>query len=252
MTKWYKTMFEAKLAEFWLRLSDLRKEQTVEHVAFLKEALPKKGLTLDHCCGPGRLCIALAQDRPVVGFDLSRELLREAKKRGKNAKAKNLSLVRADMRHLPLKPKVFDGVINMWTSFGFFSEPENQLVLEEIARVMRDQGVFVMEIANPEALIRVYQEKDWSEVEQFFMLEQRNWDWETKRMKCRWVYIDKARGKTYETHFDHRLYSYTELQRMFEMCGLKTTNVYASFSKEKFDVTRSTRMVLVAKKQTVA
>lgn len=252
MTKWYKTMFEAKLAEFWLRLSDLRKEETAKHVGFLKETLPKKGLTLDHCCGPGRLCIALAQDRPVVGFDLSRELLREAKKRGKTAKAMNLSLVRADMRHLPLKPKVFSGVINMWTSFGFFSEPENQRVLKEMASVMKAKGVFVLEIANPEALIRVYQEKDWSETEQFFMLEQRNWDWETKRMKCRWVYIDKANGKTYETNFDHRLYSYTELQHMFETYGLKTTNLYGSFSKEKVDATRSTRMLLVAEKQTAA
>jgi len=64
------------------------------------------------------------------------------------------------MRHLPLRPDIFDGVINVWTSFGYFSEQENELVLNEILRVLRAEGIFVMDIINPEALIRTYQEKD--------------------------------------------------------------------------------------------
>jgi len=146
----------------------------------LKEVLPT-GLTLDHCCGPGRLSIALSEDRATVGLDLSRELLNEARKRAKDASSRNLSLIRGDMRYLPFRPDVFDSVINVWTSFGYFSEQENELVLNEISRVMRTAGIFVMDIVNPEALIRRYQERDWSEEERLFLLEQRNWEWETKR-----------------------------------------------------------------------
>jgi len=247
MSKWYKSMFEAKLANWWIRLSDMRKEQTEQQAAFLKETLPK-GLTLDHCCGPGRLSIALSEDRPVVGLDLSRELLNEAKRRGRNASATNLNLVRADMRHLPFRPTVFDSVINVWTSFGYFSEPENEFVLNEIGRIMRADAVFVMDIANPENLIRRYQERDWSEADQFFLLEQRSWEWETKRLKCRWIYVDKASGESTETSFDHRLYSFNELQRMFEAYGLKITTVYGSFAKEKFDPSNSVRIIIGAKK----
>lgn len=247
MSKWYKNMFEARLANYWIRLSDLRKEQTEEQVAFLKNKLPI-GFTLDHCCGPGRLTVALSQDRPVVGLDLSRELLNEARKRGKNADAKNLYLIRGDMRHLPFKPDVFDSVLNVWTSFGYFSEQENELVLNEIGRIMRAEGMFVMDIVNPEALIRRYQEKDWSEEEQFFMLEQRNWEWETKRLKCRWIYINKVSGEVNEISFDHRLYSLSELQRMHEARGLKVTDVFGSFTKDKFDSSKSVRIVIVARK----
>jgi len=246
MSKWYKSMFEAKLAKYWISLSDLRKEQTEQQVAFLKDIVPK-GLTLDHCCGPGRLSIALSEDRSVVGLDLSRELLNEARERGKNANAKNLSLIRGDMRHLPFRPDVFDSVFNIWTSFGYFSDIENELVLNEILRVLRAKG-FVMDIINPEALIRTYQEKEWSEVEQFFLLEQRNWEWETKRMKCRWIYIDKASRELNEISFDHRLYSFSELQRMYEARGLKITDVYGSFAKEKFDSSKSERIIIVARK----
>jgi len=247
MNKWYKRMFEARLAKYWILLSDLRKERTEGQVAFLKDVLPI-GLTLDHCCGFGRLSIALSEDRSAVGSDLSRELLNEARKRGKNAGAKNLYLIRSDMRHLPFKPNIFDNVINMWTSFGYFSEPENELVLNEISRVMKAKGIFVMDIVNPENLIRMYQEKDWSEEESFFLLEQRNWEWETKRLKCRWIYIDKESGELSEISFDHRLYSFTELQHMFEARGLKITDVYGSFAKEKFDSNKSVRIIIVARK----
>jgi len=247
MSQWYKSMFEAKLAKYWILLSDLRKEETEQQIAFLKDTLPQ-GLTLDHCCGPGRLSIALSKDRSVVGLDLSRDLLNEAKKRGKNAKAKNFYLIRSDMRHLPFKPEVFDSVINFWTSFGYFSEQENELVINEIAQVMRVKGTFLIHIANPETLIKVYQEKDWSEQEQFFLLEQRNWDWENKRMKCRWIYVDKASGEIKETSFDHRLYSFSELRRLFEAQGLKITDVYGSFTKEKFDASNTLRIIMVTQK----
>jgi len=247
MSQWYKSMFEEKLAKYWILLSNLRKEETEQQIAFLKDTLPK-GITLDHCCGPGRLSIALSKDRSVVGLDLSRDLLNEAKKRGKNAKAKNLYLIRSDMRHLPFRPEVFDSVINFWTSFGFFSEQENELVLNEIAQVMKAKGIFLIHIANPENLIRIYQEKDWSEQEQFFLLEQRNWEWETKRMKCRWIYVDKASGKINETSFDHRLYSFSELRRLFEARGLRIRDAYGSFTKEKFDASNSLRIIMLAQK----
>jgi len=248
MSKWYKGMFEAKLAKYWTLLSDQAKEQTKQQAAFLEEVLPKGGLILDHCCGPGRLSITISKDRPVVGLDLSTELLREARKRGRNASVKNLNLIQSDMRYLPFRPGVFDSIINFWTSFGYFSEQENELVLNQILRVMKTNGTFIMDIVNPESLIRRYQEKDWSESESFFLLEQRNWEWETKRMRCRWIYIDKMNGEVNEVNFDHRLYSFNELKRMFEARGLKITDVYGSFTKEKFDSNNSTRIILVARK----
>ena len=152
------------------------------------------------------------------------------------------------MRHLPFQSNFFENVVNFWTSFGYFSEKENKLVLDEIARVLRTNGIFVMDIANPEGLIREYREKDWSEEEQFFLLEQRNWDWESKRMRCRWIYIDKASGEISEIGFDHRLYSFNELRRLYEADGLKVTDAYASFGREKFDPTRGTRMIIIARK----
>jgi len=246
MSKWYKSMFEAKLAKYWISLSDLRREQTEQQIAFLKSILPK-GLTLDHCCGPGRLSIPLSEDRFVVGLDLSKELLDAVRKRGKKNNA-NLHLIGSDMRFLPFRTDVFESVFNVWTSFGYFSEEKNELVLNEIVRVTKPNGIFLMDIANPENLIRRFQEKDWSEEEHIFLLEQRNWEWETKRMKARWIYIDKSSGEFHEISFDHRLYSLSELKRMYAAHGLKITDVYGSLTKEKFDSNMSVRIIIVARK----
>jgi ubiquinone/menaquinone biosynthesis C-methylase UbiE len=247
MSKWYKRMFEAKLGEHWIQLSDLRKEQTEQHIAFLRDTLPT-GLTLDHCCGPGRLSIPLSKDRSVVGLDLSRELLNRTKSRIDGIGAENLNLIRGDMRYLPFRSDLFDSAFNVWTSFGFFSEEENELVLNEIVRVTGVRGVFVMDIANPEFLIRKFQEKDWSEEKEFFLLEQRSCDWKTRRFWARWIFIDKSSGQVSEIDFDHRLYSFNELKCMFEERGLKITDVYGSFTKEEFDSGKSVRIIIVARK----
>ncbi len=143
---------------------------------------------------------------------------------------------------------MFENVFNFWTSFGYFSEIENKLVLHEIARVLRTSGILVMHIANPEGLLKEYRKKDWSEEEWFFHLEQRNWDWEAKRIRCRWIYIDKASGEISEIGFDHRLYSFSELKQLCVGEGLKVTDSYASFNKEKLEPTKGTRIIIIARK----
>jgi len=112
-----------------------------------------------------------------------------------------------DIRYLPLRPNLFHHVINFWTSFGFFSEKENGVVLKEIVRVLRKEGTFVIEIANPEWLIINFQDKDWRERNDFYMLTDHSFNWKDKRNVTRWVFIDKRRREIREITFDHRLYS---------------------------------------------
>ncbi|UCC32917.1 MAG: class I SAM-dependent methyltransferase, partial [Candidatus Bathyarchaeota archaeon] len=92
MDKWYQDMFKGELGKYFLTFFDWRKDWTEKEIQFLEGAL-RKGLTLDHCCGVGRLSIPLSSKRQVIGMDLSKYLLVEAKKRGREAGAENLWLV---------------------------------------------------------------------------------------------------------------------------------------------------------------
>lgn len=248
MKNWYKKMFEGNLVKYWLSISDGRKEVTEMQVSFLRDVL-KNGLVLDHCCGPGRLSIPLSSHMPIVGLDLSRFLLLKAKKRVKKANIENLHLVRADMRHLPFRLEVFDDVVNFWTSFGYFSEKENETVLREIAAVLKSKGILVLDIANPGWLLRNFKEKDWTEDERYLSLQQRSVDWKTKRWKSKWIVVNKQTGEIDEINFDHRLYDLQELRELLKREGLETTQVYGSFKKEDFDEAGSNRIVILSIKQ---
>lgn len=247
MEKWYQDMFKGELGKYFLSLSDLRKELTEKEIPFLESAL-KKGLTLDHCCGAGRLSIPLSSRRQVVGMDLSKYMLVHAKKRGRDAGAEDLWLVRGDMRHLPLRPNLFDNVMNFWTSFGFFSQEENEAVLKEIVRVLKEKGRFIIDIGNPEWLILNFEDKHWDERDDFYMLGERSFNWEKKRNVTRWIFIDKKSKKKNEITFNHRLYSLQEFQKLYKKLGLTIQEVYGSCLKEPFDQTKSRRLVIIAQK----
>ncbi|MGD8506480.1 MAG: class I SAM-dependent methyltransferase [Candidatus Bathyarchaeota archaeon] len=248
MGKWYHDMFKGELGKYFLHLSALRKELTGKQIQFLESAL-KKGLILDHCCGAGRLSIPLSFKRQVIGLDLSKYLLVQAKRRGREAGAENLWLICCDMRHLPLRPSLFDSAINFWTSFGFFSQEENEVVLKEIIRVLKEKGTFIIDIGNPEWIITNFQDKHWDERDDFYMLAERSFNWENKRNITRWIFIDKKSRKIDEITFDHRLYSLQEFKKLYKKLGLAIQEVYGSCLKEPFEQTKSNRIVMVAEKE---
>jgi len=65
------------------------------------------------------------------------------------SEAPEVPYVRADMRALPFAGAGFDLVVNLFTSFGYFSsDEENRVVLSEVNRVLRSGGVFVLDYLN--------------------------------------------------------------------------------------------------------
>ena len=100
---------------------------------------------MDLACGAGRHLTLLGRmGARATGLDLSPVLLAEATGRGCRP------LIRADMRRLPLADQSFDGVLSMFTSFGYFNEDEeNWGVLGEIARVLKPTGFLLLDIFSP-------------------------------------------------------------------------------------------------------
>jgi len=241
-------MFEGNLAKYWISVSDRRAEITDIQASFLRKVL-KRGLVLDHCCGSGRLSIPLSLHMPVVSLDLSSYLLQAAKEKAKQMGVENLHLIRADMRCLPFRSGVFDNLINVWTSFGYFSEAENKAVFEEIASVLKSGGIFVLDLVNPNWLLMNFREKDWREDKEYLSLVHRSLDWKDKRIECRWIVINKQTKEFDEINFDHRLYDLQELKTLLDNVGLETMQVYGSFKKEDFDEARSERIIIISRKK---
>ena len=98
----------------------------------------KGGEVLDLCCGPGRHAVALAKEGfRVTGVDLSPFLLEKAASDAQDERV-DIELVREDMRHF-VRPGRFDLVINLFTSFGYFDDKsDDMVVLENIYQNLRE------------------------------------------------------------------------------------------------------------------
>ena len=113
-----------------------------EEVAFVlpRLRLPPGASVLDVGCGAGRHLRAILSHQHQIhtfGIDLSQDLLGDAV-RGSGGRA-----ARADMRRLPFGGAAFDAVVSFFTSFGYFpTQAEDELVLAQIARVLRPGGRF--------------------------------------------------------------------------------------------------------------
>lgn len=99
---------------------------------------------LDLACGKGRHARAAADlGHRVVGLDLSRNSIQSA--RSDHAQVAHLSFVEGDMRTFELDEK-FDGVLNLFTSFGYFDDPADHVaVLNRIAAHLKPGGFLILD-----------------------------------------------------------------------------------------------------------
>ena len=236
-----------KLDEFWAAIADAR--STEEEVDFITVLIRLDGLVLDLCCGSGRHSISLSnKGMDVVGLDVSAKLLKIAKtrQRERNSAA---SFVRGEMRHLPFRKGVFVAAISMFTSYGYLPSIEEDLKsMNEVAVTLKQDGQFLIDVANREHLIEVFKKKDWGEFPGFFMLERRSLNAKQSRLRSRWILIDKKSGRERIFHHDLRLYSYQQLRSMFDKIGMRIEGAYGGYdSKQQFSE-KAARLILLAKK----
>ncbi|MCH7874987.1 MAG: methyltransferase domain-containing protein [Gemmatimonadetes bacterium] len=144
MTEWFEQWF----GEEYLNLYPHRDETEAEQVVALIDSITplRERWVLDLACGPGRHASGLAaRGARVVGFDLSMPLLARAHRRT----GTTVRLVRGDMRHLPFAPASFDITVNLFTSFGYFSDDrQHEAVIREVAALLRRGGSFVLDYFN--------------------------------------------------------------------------------------------------------
>lgn len=99
----------------------------------------RPGAVLDLGCGNGNILAQLAAgtDAALYGLDLSENMIREAAKR----LGDKVSLNIGDAKSLPYAEDSFDLVI---CNASFHHYPEPEIVLDEVKRVLKKGGVFLL------------------------------------------------------------------------------------------------------------
>jgi len=201
---------------------------------------------LDLCCGIGRHSLELARrGHQVVGVDRTKRYLERART---SADEENLPIefVLDDMRTFYRK-KSFDVVLSMFTSFSYFEDHEEQmLVLRNIYSSLRAGGRFLYEAMGKEILARIFLRQSWSEWPHGFMLEERepidNWS----RMHNIWTFIERD-GSVNRWDVTHWIYSANEIKKMLEQVGFSDVKIFGALDGRAYD-NEAERQVVVATK----
>lgn len=144
------------------------------------------------------------------------------------------------------QPNSFDLALNLNTSFGYFEDSADDLqVLRNIHASLLPGGSLVLQTIGKEVLARIFQERDWSEVEGYLFLQERHPSEDWGQMNVRWIKITSDQKE--EWSFTHRLFAATELADLMREAGFQTIKTYRDLEGGPYDNT-ARKLVVVAQK----
>jgi SAM-dependent methyltransferase len=230
---WYQEWFGEEYLELYAHRDE---EEARTQVSFFQRTCGAlEGPVLDLACGMGRHVQELQTlGYHTVGCDLSYTLLRTGIR-----EYGPMAVARADMRHLPFCDNVFAGLVNFFTSFGYFAEEdENQQVVREMSRVLRPEAQFLFDYLNVDRELENLVQREVREtpmgsvrIERWFDRSDRSFN---KRMTIgEKRYLERVRG-----------YDLREISAMFASCSLSIRSAFGDFDGSPFTRT-SPRLILV-------
>jgi SAM-dependent methyltransferase len=239
--RWWESFF----GEDWLRMTAAKDAQAIEEVDFLVATLglERGARILDVPCGHGRHTAELARrGYRVTGVDLNDAPLGLAREHAPDAE-----LVQGDMRELPVDGP-FDAVLNLWNSFGYFAEDDdNERALAEFARVAAPGGAVAIETVNPFYLHANLRPHSWNELpDGSLLLDDRELDPVSGRTNTIATLVAPD-GSRRDLPNSIRLYTVPELGSLCRRAGLEVERVYAGYEDVPF-TGESFRYILVARK----
>ncbi|MFQ5698392.1 MAG: class I SAM-dependent methyltransferase [Myxococcota bacterium] len=200
---------------------------------------------LDLACGHGRHAIALARRGfEVTGYDLSGVFLDRAR-RDARAQCATVRWLRGDMRALPFDSE-FDAVINVFTAFGYFEDPEDDVrVLRGVRTALRGGGKLLLETLHRDGLVARFQPRSGEKTSNgATVLHRRSWDLARDVMEDRVTFL-RPGGRRTEHTTSVRMYSLHDLLECSRRAGLVPREWYGGLEGETLRLD-SHRLVLIA------
>ncbi len=201
--------------------------------------LEKGSKILDLACGKGRHSLYLNElGYDVTGADLSVNSIAEAS-RFENS---TLHFKVHDMRE-PF-PAQFDAVFNLFTSFGYFDDDDDNLkTLKAIRDSLNEYGLGVIDFMNVQQVIENLVPKEVKEVDGI--------EFNISRMVIDHHIIKEIRftdgGRDYHFTEKVRALDLAEFEQMMEMANISLLDVFGDYRLKKFNPATSDRLIMVFK-----
>ncbi|MDG5491393.1 bifunctional 2-polyprenyl-6-hydroxyphenol methylase/3-demethylubiquinol 3-O-methyltransferase UbiG [Psychroserpens sp. SPM9] len=201
--------------------------------------IPEGGSILDLACGKGRHSIYLnSLGYQVTGVDLSENSIAYAKQ----FENETLHFEVHDMCK-PYK-KQFDAVFNLFTSFGYFdNEDDNLNTIKAIKANLNEFGFGVIDFMNSNYVIDQLVAENTKTVEGIDFKQQRY-------VEDGYIIKDisfAAEGQDFK--FQERVKAFTlkDFETLFEKAGVHLLDVFGDYRLRKFDTKTSERLIMIFK-----
>jgi SAM-dependent methyltransferase len=223
-------------------LTDERSEAEVNGLVQLLEIkTPMK--ILDLACGYGRHANRLAAlGHSVTGVDTMPGFLALARQQA-HEMGVQVDYRQGDMRQVGFLEE-FDRVLLLFTSFGYFEDSQNELVVENMARALKSGGRLMFDTPNRDVILKDLPPADVIDKGGDLLINRFSFDVLTGRFHNRRIVIRNGIRK--DKPFSIRLYNATEISDLLTRAGL----VDFTFMDENSQPLSagSRRMVVIARK----
>lgn len=207
------------------------------HALHLKEG----SRVLDLACGKGRHARYLAdQGFDVTGLDISNQSIAFARQ----FEHDRLHFYQHDMR-LPFRINYYDAVVNFFTSFGYFETDRDHLKsLQNIAKGLKPGGLFLLDYFNSVLVRRQLVPEEHKMIDG---LDFKVSKWVDDQRVYKQVDVQQG-GKQFCFQERVRLFELNDCLQLLEKAGLELVQTYGNYQLEPFEVDRSPRLILIARK----
>ena len=225
----------------------LTEERTRAEVEFIERELGVSAgaRVLDLACGAGRHAVGMAQrGHRVTGFDFNAHYLELGAKAAREA-GTTVTWAQGDMREFHFEPP-FEGVYSYFTSFGYYSDEENERVIANVSKSLRPGGRFLIELTNRDYILTHPLQRSWLQRgDGALLMEENTLDLASSRVTSRQTLIEPGADSRITKEYDLRVYTCAELSALMRRNGLDVLRALGGANGSVYTA-ESRRLVLVA------
>jgi len=237
--KWFASWFDTSYYHILYKDRNYKEAQLFMDNLTQYLNMPEKSKILDLACGKGRHSIYLNQlGYNVLGIDLSENSINIAKINENDS----LHFQVHDMR-LPFGDK-YDAIFNLFTSFGYFENEEDNLkTLNTIRESLSEYGFGVIDFMNVNHVLANLVPEEIKTVDDI--------DFHLKRyLKEGHIYkeIDfEDNGEVFHFTEKVRAFTLTDFENLMEEAGIYLLDTFGDYKLKKYHKTDSERLIMIFK-----
>lgn len=242
MKDWFKSWFDSPYYHIlYKNRNDKEAKLFLDTIIDHLKPQPRSTM-LDQACGKGRHAKYLnSLGFDVTGIDLSQQSIEYCKQFENDF----LQFHVHDMRKV-FRTDYFDFVFNIFTSIGYFHhDSEQQMVVDSAATALKNKGKYVIDFMNADKVIRELKAEEVLKRDGITFRIQ-------KKMEYNFIIKNiKLTDDGKDLEFEERVEAIRlkDFERYFAHAGLAISDVFGSYTLEKFNEDASERLIIIAKRK---